>query len=283
MVRRLLRAGHRCVVTDLLPERREQLQHEGAEAAPTLEDLVRRLDPPRIVWIMLPAGAPTEDTLRELAGRLTPGDTLIDGGNSHYRDDVRRARTLESRGLRYVDVGTSGGIWGLERGYCLMVGGAADAVELLRPLFQALAMEHGVLHCGPAGAGHFVKMAHNGIEYGLMHAYAEGFDLLRGADYDFDLAAIAELWRHGGVVTSWLLDLAAAELADDPELRDYRGVVEDSGEGRWALMTAVQEGVPADALAAALFARFRSQRDHSFAEKLLSAMRHQFGGHVEAT
>ena len=290
MVRRLLRGGHRCVVFDLNADRREELQAEGAEAAGSLEDLVRALRPPRAVWMMLPAGAPTEGAVKDLAGRLTPGDTVIDGGNSYFRDDVRRAQSLKARGIHHVDVGTSGGVWGLERGYCLMLGGDREAVDRLAPIVETLAPDKAHLYCGPAGAGHFVKMVHNGIEYGLMQAYAEGFELLRHADgaglpedsrYKLDLAAIAEVWRHGSVITSWLLDLAASALEEDPDLSGYTGIVEDSGEGRWALMTAIQEAVPADVLSASLFARFRSRQDHLFAEKLLSAMRHQFGGHVE--
>jgi len=290
MVRRLLRGGHRCVVFDLRADRREELQAEGAQGSGSLDDLVRSLRPPRAVWVMLPAGTPTEETLMDLAGRLTPDDLLVDGGNSYFRDDIRRARTLRDRGILLVDAGTSGGVWGRERGYCLMLGGDRNAVDRLAPILSTLAPEKGFLYCGPSGAGHFVKMVHNGIEYGLMQAYAEGFDLLREADgaglpederYTFDLAAIAEVWRHGSVITSWLLDLVASALSDDPDLSGYRGVVEDSGEGRWALMTAIQEAVPAETLAAALFARFRSRKDHLFAEKLLSAMRHQFGGHVE--
>jgi len=292
MVRRLLRGGHHCVVFDRLAERREELQAEGAQGVPSLDELVFSLRPPRTVWLMLPAGTPTEDTVTELAGLLSPEDAVVDGGNSHFRDDVRRARFLERRRIRYVDVGTSGGIWGLERGYCLMLGGDRDAVERLDPVLQTLApaSDKGRLYCGGAGAGHFVKMVHNGIEYGLMQAYAEGFELLREADspelpaearYKFDLAAIAEVWRHGSVIGSWLLDLAAAALTEDPELSEYQGHVEDSGEGRWALMTAVEEAVPAEALSTALFARFRSRRAQPFAEKLLSALRHRFGGHVE--
>jgi 6-phosphogluconate dehydrogenase len=290
MVRRLMRSGHRCVVTDLQADRRDELAAEGAVSVPSPKELVRSLPPPRFVWVMVPAGAPTEEALRELADLMAPGDTIVDGGNSHYRDDVRRARLLEPRGIRYVDAGTSGGIRGLERGYCLMLGGDRSAVEQLTPIVESLAPEHGHVYCGPAGAGHFVKMVHNGIEYGLMQAYAEGFHLLREADssalpedsrYAFDLPAIAEVWRHGSVISSWLLDLAAAALSEDPDLSGYEGTVEDSGEGRWALMTAIQEEVPADVLSAALFARFRSRRDHTFAEKILSAMRHQFGGHVE--
>ncbi len=283
MVRRLLRGGHRCVVFDLQADRREELQAEGAQGAGSLDDLVRSLPAPRAVWIMLPAGPPTEETVMDLAGRLSTGDILVDGGNSHFEDDPRRARILNARGLRYVDAGTSGGMWGLERGYCLMLGGDREAVDALAPILETLAPEKGFLHCGPAGAGHFVKMVHNGIEYGLMQAYAEGFDLLSAADgrYTFDLAAIAETWKHGSVIRSWLLDLVASALSEDPRLSAYHGVVEDSGEGRWALTTAVQQAVPAEVLAAALFSRFRSRHDHTFAEKLLSAMRRQFGGHVE--
>jgi 6-phosphogluconate dehydrogenase len=292
MARRLLRGRHRCVVYDLLVDRGEELQAEGAQPVRSLDELVRSLAPPRAVWVMVPAGAATEEAVADLAARLEPGDTIVDGGNSHFRDDLRRSRPLAARGIRYVDAGTSGGVWGLERGYCLTLGGDREAVERLTPLLRTLAPADGTgyLYCGPAGAGHFVKMVHNGIEYGLMQAYAEGFNLLREAGsfelpadsrYDFDLAAIAEVWRHGSVVSSWLLDLAAAALAEDPELSGYQGFVEDSGEGRWALMTAVEEAVPAEVLSAALFARFRSRREHTFAEKVLSAMRHRFGGHVE--
>jgi 6-phosphogluconate dehydrogenase len=290
MVRRLLRGGHRCVVFDLLARRREELQGAGAVAARSVEDLVRLLPPPRAVWVMVPAGALTDEVLKDLAGLLAAGDTIVDGGNSHFRDDIRRARQLSAKGICYVDAGTSGGVWGLERGYCLMLGGDREAVEHLTPIFETLAPPEGYLYCGPSGAGHFVKMVHNGIEYGLMQAYAEGFEILRDASsealpeddrFDFDLAAIAELWRHGSVISSWLLDLAADALAEDPELSRYQGFVEDSGEGRWALITAVEEAVPADALSAALFARFRSRRDHTFADKLLAALRRRFGGHVE--
>jgi 6-phosphogluconate dehydrogenase len=293
MVRRLLRGGHRCVVFDLAPQKREELEADGAQGARDLEDLVRALAPPRTVWVMLPAGAPTESTVLNLADRMAPGDTLVDGGNSHFRDDLRRARLLASREIHYVDVGTSGGVWGAERGYCLMSGGDPTAVERLDPLLRTLAPPDGkgVVYCGPSGAGHFVKMVHNAVEYGLMQAYAEGFELLHHADsealpaeerYRFDLAAIAETWRHGSIVASWLLDRAAEALHEDPDLSGYQGVVEDSGEGRWALMAAVQEAVPAEILSAALFARFRSRREDAFSEKLLSAMRFRFGGHVEA-
>jgi 6-phosphogluconate dehydrogenase len=292
MVRRLLRGGLRCVVFDVQAERREELRTEGAEAAASLDDFAELLSPPRAVWIMVPAGDATEEAVHDLAQRLAPGDAVVDGGNSHFRDDVRRARLLEARGLRFVDAGTSGGVWGLERGYCLMLGGDRATVERLTPILKTLAPPSGTgfLYCGPAGAGHFVKMVHNGIEYGLMQAYAEGFDVLRNADsatlpadfrYEFDLGAIAELWRTGSVVSSWLLDLTAAALTEDPDLSSFQGTVEDSGEGRWALATAVEEAVPAEVLSAALFARFRSRQQHTFAEKVLSAMRHRFGGHVE--
>ena len=308
IVRRLLRAGHECVVFDLNPANVQELAGEGATGAASLDDLVQRLRPPRAAWVMVPAGPPTEQTVLALAERMEAGDILIDGGNSYYKDDVRRARFLRERGIDYVDVGTSGGIWGLDRGYCLMIGGDPTAVTRLGPIFEALApgqgdvapalgregragtAAQGYLHCGPAGAGHFVKMIHNGIEYGLMQAYAEGFDILRQANtgevaeayrYDLDIADIAELWRRGSVVGSWLLDLTASALADNPALSEHTGFVQDSGEGRWTIMAAVEEAVPADVLSAALYTRFRSRHEHTFAEKLLSAMRYKFGGHVE--
>jgi 6-phosphogluconate dehydrogenase len=314
MARRLIKAGHRVVAFNRSPAPLQALAAEGGVAATSLADLVQRLAPPRTVWIMLPAGEPTEATLRELAARCAPGDALVDGGNSFFKDDVRRAAELTPRGLHYLDVGTSGGVWGAERGYCLMVGGPAEAVRRLSPVLASLApgrgdveptpglpaagpglpsgsAAEGWLHCGPAGAGHFVKMVHNGIEYGLMQAYAEGFDILRNAGqpglpagqrYDLDLAAVAELWRRGSVVASWLLDLTARALAADPRLDGFEGRVEDSGEGRWTVQAAIEEAVPADVITAALYARFRSRQDHTFAEKLLSAMRRQFGGHGEA-
>lgn len=309
IARRLLRAGHACVVHDRGAGKIEALRREGARGAGSLEELTAALtDRPAAVWLMLPAGQPTEDVVQALAGRMAAGDILVDGGNSHYRDAIRRAKTLAGHGIRYVDVGTSGGIRGLERGYCLMIGGDADTVLRLRPVFEALApgasgvepapgreqrggrAENGWLHVGPTGAGHFVKMVHNAIEYGLMQAYAEGFDLLRarnadalppGERYDFDLADVAELWRRGSVISSWLLDLGAAALAEDPELQKFHGHVADSGEARWALEAAMQEAVPAPVLAAALFARFRSRSGPRFADRLLSALRHAFGGHVE--
>ncbi len=308
IVRRLMRAGHDCVVHDRDPAPGRALAGEGARAAEDLAGLVAALDAPRAVWVMLPAGAATEGAVEALARLLSPGDTVIDGGNTFWKDDVRRAAALREKGLHYLDVGTSGGVWGLERGYCLMIGGEAAAVRRLDPIFRALApgrgdipatggrdghdprVEEGYLHAGPSGAGHFVKMIHNGIEYGMMQAMAEGFDILKNAGspklaeghrFAFDLADVAEVWRRGSVVTSWLLDLTAAALARDGELSGFSGHVEDLGEGRWTVMAAVEEAVPAEALTAALYARFRSRQEHTFAEKVLSAMRQGFGGHVE--
>ena len=309
IVRRLLRAGHACVVYDANPKSVAELAALGATPATSLEDLVAKLDQrPRAAWVMLPAGEITEATVATLGGLLAPMDILIDGGNSNFKDDVRRARELATKGIRYMDVGTSGGVWGLERGYCLMIGGARAAFEFLDPIFAALApgagdiprteargdrdprVEQGYLYAGPSGAGHFVKMIHNGIEYGMMQAFAEGFDILQsrgseklpdGERYDFDLADVAEVWRRGSVVTSWLLDLSASALATDGKLETFSGHVEDSGEGRWTIDAAVEQAVPADVLAAALFVRFRSRQSHTFAEKMLSAMRLGFGGHVE--
>ena len=308
LVRRLLSRGHECVVFDAQTPAVDALAAEGAQAARDLHDLVRQLAAPRAVWVMLPAGEITESTLQTLSGLLSPGDILIDGGNTHYVDDVRRAQSFLPLGLRYLDVGTSGGVWGLERGYCLMIGGDASAFEHLNSIFRDLApgrgtleptpgregrtstADQGYLYTGPAGSGHFVKMIHNGIEYGMMQALAEGFDILKGAGqafipaerrYQLDLADITELWRRGSVVSSWLLDLSAIALAQDPELSGYSGHVEDSGEGRWTLLAAIEEAVPAEVLSAALYARFRSRQDHTFAEKTLSAMRKQFGGHQE--
>ncbi len=308
MVQRLMRGAHPCVVYDRSPDAVKALATDGAVGTASLAELATKLRKPRAIWIMVPAGAPTEETVRGISEHLEPGDTLIDGGNSFFKDDVRRARMLKGRGIHYVDVGTSGGIWGLERGYCLMIGGEAAAVERLRPIFQTLApgrgtippspgrekrsssAEEGYLHCGPSGSGHFVKMIHNGIEYGLMQAYAEGFDILRHANskelpedhrYALELADIAEVWRRGSVVSSWLLDLTASALAEDPRLDRYTGYVQDSGEGRWTIMAALEEAVPADVLSTSLYARFRSRQEHTFAEKLLSAMRQKFGGHVE--
>jgi 6-phosphogluconate dehydrogenase len=308
LVRRLLPRGHECVVFDAQSDAVKTLVAEGAKPARDLRDLVQQLAAPRAIWVMLPAGDITESTLLELAGLLSEGDILIDGGNTHYVDDVRRAQSFQQQGLRYLDVGTSGGVWGLERGYCLMIGGDASAFEHLDPIFRDLApgrgsleptpgregrtstADQGYLYTGPAGSGHFVKMIHNGIEYGMMQAFAEGFDILKGAGqsfipaerrYNLDVADITELWRRGSVVSSWLLDLSAIALAQDPDLSSYSGHVEDSGEGRWTLLAAIEEAVPAEVLSAALYARFRSRQDHTFAEKTLSAMRKQFGGHQE--
>jgi 6-phosphogluconate dehydrogenase len=315
MVRRLMRGGHACIVYDRSADAMRALSGEGAVGSASLDDFVARLDTPRVVWLMLPA-ALVDATIADLESRLKPGDIIIDGGNSFYRDDIDRARRLSSSGLHYVDCGTSGGVWGLERGYCLMIGGEPDVVRHLDPLFATLApgsdpgsdptastARRGYLHCGPAGAGHFVKMVHNGIEYGLMAAYAEGFNILKHANvgtreaqataehtplrdpqyyqFDFDLAAIAEVWRHGSVVSSWLLDLTAAALSKSRDLASFAGRVSDSGEGRWTIGAAIDEGVPADVLAAALFARFSSRGDADFQNRLLSAMRFEFGGHVE--
>jgi 6-phosphogluconate dehydrogenase len=308
IARRLVQGGHRCVVYDHDPKLVAKLVSEGAIGAANLGDLVGRLEGPRTIWVMLPAGPPTDDTITTLSDTLRAGDSIIDGGNSFYRDDMRRFEALKAKGLAYMDVGTSGGVWGLERGYCMMVGGERQAVERIDPILKTLApgrgqiartrradgsdprAEEGYIHAGPAGAGHFVKMIHNGIEYGLMQAYAEGFDILRGRGgedlpedqrLDLNLADIAEVWRRGSVVSSWLLDLAAQALAGDATLNQFTGTVADSGEGRWTIEAALEEAVPADVLAAALFARFRSRETHTFGEKLLSAMRFGFGGHVE--
>ena len=311
IVRRLHRAGHHCVVYDANPKAVADLVAIGATPATSLADLAGKLkQSTKAAWVMLPAGKITEDAIAELGGYFDEGDILIDGGNSNFKDDVRRAADLGAKGMRYLDVGTSGGVWGLERGYCLMIGGDKAAFEFLDPIFAALApgigdiprtedrgpghdprAEQGYLHCGPSGAGHFVKMIHNGIEYGMMQAMAEGFDILQGrasaklqADqrYDFNMADVAEVWRRGSVVVSWLLDLSAQALTRDGTLETFSGHVEDSGEGRWTIDTAIEQATPAEVLAASLFVRFRSRQDHTFAEKMLSAMRLGFGGHVEA-
>jgi 6-phosphogluconate dehydrogenase len=309
IVRRLMRAKHDCVVYDQSPAAGLALATEGATNARDLADLVAKLHSPRTVWIMLPAGDVTEQTITAVATLLSPGDTIIDGGNTNWKDDIRRAKTLREQGLHYLDVGTSGGVWGLERGYCMMIGGDKAQVDRLDPIFAALApgrgdippthnrdssrdrrVEQGYLHTGPSGSGHFVKMIHNGIEYGMMQAFAEGFDILRHANspklpaehrLDLDVADIAEVWRRGSVVTSWLLDLTADALAKDPALAEFSGHVEDSGEGRWTVEAAIAEAVPAEVLTSALYTRFRSRQEHTFAEKVLSAMRKGFGGHVE--
>jgi len=308
IAQRLLGNGHSCVVYDKSAEAVAGLARKGATGSASLADLTAKLSAPRAVWLMLPAGKVTEEAVNELGSALQSGDIVIDGGNSFYKDDVRRAKALKGKGIDYVDVGTSGGIWGLERGYCLMIGGDKRTVDHLDPIFAALALgcgniprtagrdgrdprpERGYIHCGPCGAGHFVKMIHNGIEYGLMQAYAEGFNILKGAAgngrpqderYDLDLADIAEVWRRGSVISSWLLDLTAIALAEDPKLEGFSGLVEDSGEGRWTVMAAIEEAVPATVLSAALYERFRSREAHSFADRVLSAMRKGFGGHVE--
>ncbi|MBY0276024.1 decarboxylating 6-phosphogluconate dehydrogenase [Candidatus Binatia bacterium] len=319
IVKRLMRAGHTCVVYDPNAKAVADLVKEGAVGAASLDELVQKLEKPRAAWIMVPAAA-TDSVIEDLAKRLEQGDIVIDGGNSYFRDDRRRAQALKPKGLHYVDCGTSGGVWGLDRGYCLMIGGEKPIVEHLDPIFKTIApgrgtiertagreklggtAEDGYLHCGPAGAGHFVKMVHNGIEYGIMAAFAEGFDILKNADidkrpttvdaetaprmnhdldYTINVADVAEVWRRGSVVGSWLLDLAAIALAKSPDLTEFSGRVSDSGEGRWTIMAAIEEAVPCEVLTSALYSRFRSRQDHTFAEKVCSAMRYQFGGHLE--
>src|ERR1700716_41181 len=308
MTRRLMRGGHTMVVSDLSADAVKGIAGEGAVASSSLDDLIGKLNAPRAAWIMVPAGDPTEKTVQALISTMQAGDTIIDGGNSNFKDDVRRSKLCAAKGVHYVDVGTSGGVWGLERGYCMMIGGPKETVQRLDPIFKTLApgrgdiprtpgrdkmagtAENGYMHCGPSGSGHFVKMVHNGIEYGMMQAYAEGFDIFRNANsselpedqrFDFNLAEIAEVWRRGSVVSSWLLDLTAIALAENPTLSEYSGTVQDSGEGRWTVNAAIEEAVPADVLTAALYTRFRSRQQHTFAEKMLSAMRQKFGGHLE--
>jgi 6-phosphogluconate dehydrogenase len=321
LVRRLMRAGHECVVYDVSPQEVQTLAGEGATGSDSLDDFVAKLTKPRAAWVMVPAGHITEDTVLGLSERMEADDVIIDGGNTYYRDDIRRAATLSPKGLHYIDVGTSGGVWGLDRGYCLMIGGEAEPVQRLSPLFAAIApgvdaaprtpgrsgdptpAEQGYLHCGPAGAGHFVKMVHNGIEYGLMAAYAEGLNILRNADagmktrdadaetaplehpeyyqYDIDVGNVSELWRRGSVIASWLLDLTATALLASPDLHDFSGRVSDSGEGRWTAIAAIEEGVPAPVLSTALYSRFGSRHLDQFANQALSAMRKEFGGHAE--
>ena len=320
MVRRLVRGGHDCVVFDMSPKAVKELAKENATAAASLDDLVKKLHKPRALWLMVPA-AVVDKTIADLLPHLEPGDVLIDGGNSYYIEDIRRAKTLAPKGIHYVDVGTSGGVWGLERGYCMMIGGEEAVVKRLDPIFARLApgvgeidrtpgrekvagtAEQGYLHCGPNGAGHFVKMVHNGIEYGLMAAYAEGLSVLRAANvgkkmheidaettplrdpehyqYDLNLPDVAEVWRRGSVIASWLLDLTAAALLDDPGLTKFAGRVSDSGEGRWTIKAAIDEAVPAPVLTTALYERFSSRNEAEFQDKLLSAMRYEFGGHLE--
>lgn len=308
IVRRLMRHGHQAVVYDKDANAVAGLAADGAIGSATLEEFISKLERPRAAWVMLPAGRITETTIETIAGVMQAGDVIIDGGNTFWQDDVRRGKALKERGIHYVDVGTSGGVWGLDRGYCMMIGGEKQVVDRLDPIFAALApgagdiprtpgregrdprIEQGYIHAGPIGSGHFVKMIHNGIEYGLMQAYAEGFDILKNANiealpadhrYDFDLADIAEVWRRGSVIPSWLLDLTSTALADSPALAEYSGFVEDSGEGRWTVNAAIDEAVPAEVLTAALYTRFRSRKEHTFAEKILSAMRAGFGGHKE--
>ena len=280
MVTRLVQGGHRVVAYDPSPGAAALAKASGAEVVSTLADLPKALRPPRAVWIMVPAGDPTETTIQTLAGMLARDDIVVDGGNSRWTDDVRRGQELAARGLQYVDVGTSGGIWGLQNGYCLMVGGEPAAVARLTPVFATLAPPNGWVHVGGIGAGHYVKMIHNGIEYGMMQAYAEGFELMSASEYRLDLPAVATLWNQGSVVRSWLLELAADALHADPTLAHLKPYVEDSGEGRWTIEDAVQKGVPAPVITAALYARFRSRRDNSFADRLLAALRNQFGGHA---
>ncbi|MCG5495487.1 phosphogluconate dehydrogenase (NAD(+)-dependent, decarboxylating) [Ectothiorhodospira variabilis] len=310
MARRLARNGHECVVYNRDPQVANALAQEQPGVHPTesLDELAATLRPPRSIWLMVPAGAVTDTVIETLTPYLSPKDVLVDGGNSYFKDTVRRSQALAEKGIFLLDAGTSGGVWGLERGYCLMVGGAEAAFQQLEPALETLApgtdhssrtpgrkgpvepAEKGYLHCGPPGAGHYAKMIHNGIEYGLMQAYAEGFNILESAGtpeapepyrYEFDVAAIAELWRRGSVVESWLLDLTAAALQADPDLRGFTSHVQDSGEGRWTVQTAVEQAVPAQVLTAALYARFRSRQESSFSDRILSAMRHQFGGHAE--
>jgi 6-phosphogluconate dehydrogenase len=308
MVRRLLRGGHQCLAYDPNPAAVQGLRQEGATGAGSLDDFAGKLTKPRTAWVMVPAGDPTEQVVKNLADRFEPDDVIIDGGNSYFKDDVRRSKLVRDKGIHYVDVGTSGGVWGLERGYCMMIGGPEEVVKRLDPIFKTLApgrgdiartpgreklggtAEEGYLYCGPSGSGHFVKMVHNGIEYGVMQAYAEGFDIFKNANsrslpeeirYDLNLPDIAEVWRRGSVIASWLLDLTAIALAENSSLAEYSGFVQDSGEGRWTIQAAIDEAVPVDVLSAALYVRFRSRQQHTFAEKMLSAMRQQFGGHVE--
>jgi 6-phosphogluconate dehydrogenase len=308
MARRLTRDGHQVVALDLDPNKIAELEKEGMKGATGVTQFVSLLQKPRVVWLMVPAGEPTESMVEKLSEVFDSGDILIDGGNSYFKDDVRRAEKLKAKGIHYVDVGTSGGVWGLERGYCLMVGADNEVFTHLEPVFRTLAPGQGsveptpgrstegktahlgYLHCGPVGSGHFVKMVHNGIEYGLMQAYGEGFDIMKNATskdlpenirYNLPLGEIAELWRRGSVVSSWLLDLTSIALAEDPNLDSYTGYVQDSGEGRWTILAALEESVPAEVLATSLYVRFRSRQQHTFTEKMLSAMRKQFGGHVE--
>jgi 6-phosphogluconate dehydrogenase len=283
MVTRLSNAGHEIVAYDRSAEAVARAHGAGAHGVASLEALVEELVPPRAVWVMVPAGSATESTVAALAALLSPGDVIVDGGNTNFHDDVRRARELAAKQIQYIDAGTSGGVWGLQEGYCLMVGGDADACRRLEPIFRSLAPRDGYLRVGGNGSGHYVKMIHNGIEYGLMQAYAEGFDLMHASDYAIDVAAVANLWLHGSVVRSWLLELTARALAEDKELAQLEGYVEDSGEGRWTLQEGIERAVPLPVLTAALFTRFRSRTDNPFAERMLAALRQQFGGHAVKT
>jgi 6-phosphogluconate dehydrogenase len=280
MAQRLLGGDHRVVAYDRDPEAVHSVASAGAAGAGSLEELVRKLSPPRAVWLMVPAGAPVEQTIHSLAPLLSPGDVIIDGGNSYYKDSARRAASLSKQRLHFLDVGTSGGIWGLKMGYCLMIGGEDEVFRRLEPIFRTLAPEEGYAYMGPSGAGHFVKMVHNGIEYGLLQAYAEGFELLHASPYELDLAQLARLWNHGSVVRSWLLELTEKALAADPGLASVKSYVEDSGEGRWTVLEAVERGVPLPVISLSLFSRFRSRQDDSFAAKVIAALRREFGGHA---
>ncbi|MFA5138998.1 MAG: decarboxylating 6-phosphogluconate dehydrogenase [Elusimicrobiota bacterium] len=280
MTRRLLKGRHQVVAFARHPRSVKQAARYGAIPASSLEDAVKKLKPPRVVWLMIPAGKPVQGAVDLLSRALSPGDVVVDGGNSHYKEDARNAETLSMRGIRYIDAGVSGGIWGLKEGYCLMVGADPKTFKVLEPAFKALAPKDGYALVGPVGSGHFVKMVHNGIEYGMMQAYAEGFDLLDCSKFKIDLPRVAALWNRGSVVRSWLLELAADALAKDPRLENIKGYVEDSGEGRWTVLDAVENSVPAQVIADALFARFRSRRQDSFADRVLAALRNEFGGHA---
>jgi 6-phosphogluconate dehydrogenase len=280
MVTRLRRDQHRVVVYDRSSELIKQAESQGCVGSSSLPDLIGKLSAPRVVWVMVPSGAPTEETIHAVAALLQSGDIIVDGGNTRFHDDVRRAAELKKKGIHYVDAGTSGGIWGLKVGYCLMVGGEDIAVQRLEPVFKTLAPENGWAHVGAAGAGHYVKMVHNGIEYSMMQGYAEGFELMSKSEYKLDLARVADLWMHGSVVRSWLLELAADALKNDQKLEKLRGYVQDSGEGRWMVADAIEKDVPVPTLTTALFTRFRSRQDESFAEKMLAALRNAFGGHA---
>jgi len=280
MAQRLMGSGHRIVAYDRMPEAVRDVANAGAVGAGSLEELVGKLSPPRAVWLMVPAGVPVEETIHSLAPLLSPGDVVIDGGNSYYKDSVRRAASLTKQRLHFLDVGTSGGIWGLKMGYCLMIGGEQEVFRRLEPIFQSLAPEEGYAYMGPSGAGHFVKMVHNGIEYGLLQAYAEGFELLHASPYELDLGQLARLWNRGSVVRSWLLELLENALAADPGLPSVKGYVEDSGEGRWTVLEAVERGVPLPVISLSLLTRFRSRQEDSFSAKVIAALRREFGGHA---